>query len=267
MTNQSSGIWKRLVGALGVVVALGGCTPEGGQTPAGHLTVYCAASVRPAIEPIAREYERGRGVGVSLQFGPSGGLEAQARLGGRGDVFVPAAADPYLERLAEAGLVTKSVAIATQRLVLAARPGEQPPESIAAMLQAETRFGVCNVQAAAGQHAEHALQSNGLWSRAASQATAMFPTVTELAAALRDGGRLEAAIVWDTTARQFGLPSRRVPELESATVEIAVGLFTGSNQQDLAADFVAYLADQGRQEFLKRGYEAPRLRNGEETLP
>src|SRR4030042_251434 len=46
------------------------------------LLVYCAASVQPALEPIAKAYEQETLIPVSIQVGSSGALETQIRLSG-----------------------------------------------------------------------------------------------------------------------------------------------------------------------------------------
>lgn len=221
-----------------------------------RLVIYCAAGIRPALVPIARRYEEVRGVRVALQIGPSGGLETQLRLAERGDLFLPAVEDPYLSRLQDDGLVHEVLPIATQRLVLAVRDDVKPPDSIAELLDRDLAFAVCNGQAAAGWTTERALQPLGLWERVCGEATVMFPTVTELAAAVRNGRRLEAGIVWDTTAQQFGLSCQEVPELEGAQGVVSIGVLRASRRATAASEFARFVtSEESLNEFVRRGYD------------
>ena len=204
------------------------------------LVVYCAAGIRPAVEPILQRYAEEHGQLAILQVGPSGGLESQIRLSGQGDLFIPAAMDPYLSRLERERYVTHVVPIARMKLVIA-----QSIYSSTLLRTIEAidslPYGLCNEQAAAGYWTKRALGDN--WEHVRSEARASFATVTELAEALRSGGQLQAAIMWDATAQQFGLPFVVVPELKSATAEVGVGVLASSKNPKGAAHLAAFLAN------------------------
>ncbi|MEQ8848850.1 MAG: substrate-binding domain-containing protein [Botrimarina sp.] len=232
------------------------------------LVVYCAAGLRTAVEQVLARYEADRGETTALQLGPSGALEAQIRLSGKGDLYLPAAAEPFLSRLQSDGLVGDVLPIARMRLVLAYSPRvAERPRSISELLDSSLDVGVCNVQAAAGLKTKEALAAVGLWDRLERSATASLPTVTELAEAVRDGGRLEAGIVWDTTARQFGLPLVEPPELAEAHAIVGVGVLSSSSDPSAAQRLARYLAapDGGRPMFAEHGFAGLRPRREEAT--
>lgn len=230
---------------------------RGADQPA-PLVVYCAAALRPAVEPILASYEAETGQATVLQLGPSGALEAQLRLSGRGDLYLPAASEPFLTRLEADGLVEQPTPVARLRLVLAFADGvDERPRSVEQLLASGLDYGVCNVQAAAGEQTRRALEPTGLWPRVELAATAMAPTVTQLADALRDGGRLEAGFVWNATAGQYGLAWVELPELADARSVVGVGVLMTSRDPQGARRLARYLAtsDAARSGFARFSFD------------
>lgn len=246
------------VSLVALVTALAGLAwLSGSQAGPRGPVVYCAAAVRPVLEPLLKRYQAERGVAASLRVGPSGALEAQIRLWGRGDLFIPAAADPFLQRLDAEGLVGVRLPLARLRLVLALAPGvDERPASLLELIDSGVPYGVCNEQAAAGQKAREAATAAGLWDQLNKGATACLPTVTELAAAVRDGGRLEAGIVWHVTAEQFGLIVIETPELREAVGRIEIGVLSSSEDPAAAAELARFLVGE-TPAFEATGYETP----------
>lgn len=242
------------VAVLAAVIGLAwGLAGEGERGP----VVYGAAAVRPVVEPLLKRYEAECGVAAALQVGPSGALEAQIRLSQRGDLFVPAAGDPFLDRLEAAGLVRERTRLARMRLVIALAPDvETRPDTLSALIGSGLPYGVCNRQAAAGQKTREAARRAGLWTELNRNAVASLPTVTELAAAVRDGGRLRAGLVWRVTAQQFGLTVLNTPELTDAVSEVEVGVLSTTKDQAAATRLARFLAEQARA-FQAAGYEPP----------
>lgn len=244
-----------ILGALSLLVLWRLAAPAP-DAPA-QLVVYCAAGVRPALEEIAKRYGAGAGVRVALQFGPSGALEAQARLSERGDLFIPAAEDPYLKRMQSEGLVEEVTPLAVQRLGVAYAPQEDVAvASVEELLGSDIAYGLCNEQAAAGHCTKRVLASLGKWEAVLDGSAASFPTVTELAEAVRDSGRIRAGVLWDATAGEFGLRWTEAPELVEAVETISVGLLSCSRQRDEARRFVRFLAspEEGQRVFVDRHF-------------
>lgn len=219
------------------------------------IVVYCAAGVRPPIAEILKKYEAGYGVHCSLQVGPSGGLETQARLSGRGELYIPAAVDPFLFRLKSDGLVDDIVLVAQQHLVLALAPDvESTPGSLAELKASDLRLGLCNEQAAAGLRLWETLLPSGDWEWISSRSVATLPTVTELAEAIRNGDKLHAGFIWRPTAAQFGLDFVELDELEGSVSAVGVGVLDSANDPHAAALVAAFLRDHGQSEFARRFY-------------
>jgi len=223
------------------------------------LLVYCAASVEPAFAPIAAAYGRETGVAVKLEVGPSGVLVEKFKHARRGDLYVPASESPYLDHCREDGTVTKVTRLATLRLVLAVnRKADSSGVSYKDLLAGRRRFVIAHEEAAAGLATLEALAPLGDWQQFAEAAKMILPTVTEVAAAIRDGADVDCGIVWDATARQYGLTSVDLPELAATQAVIAAGTLASSHDTAGAQRLADYLAapDKGGAMFKTLGYSA-----------
>ena len=230
------------------------------ETADQPLLVYCAVSVRPAIEAILAEIDERDRPAVVLQFGASGGLETQARLSGQGDLLIPAAVEPFLLRAKREGLVTNILPLTTMQLVLASEPGAPSIKTISALLTSGEPFAIANAEAAAGHYAVNALATVGLKEQQWKDSRRVqLPTVTEVAEAIRSSGQVRYGIVWEVTARQWGLDYAVPPELIGARATIGIGILAGSQQSEAAQRLAAQLtakANVGK--LLKRlHYSAP----------
>jgi molybdenum ABC transporter molybdate-binding protein len=221
------------------------------------LLVYCAASVEPALAAIAAAYGRETGTLVTLDVGPSGVLVEKFKHARRGDVFVPASESPYLDHCRQNGTVTNVVQLATLRLVLALnRTASSAGSTYKDLLAGRRRFAIAHEEAAAGLATLEALAPLGDWQQFAEAAQAILPTVTEVAAAVRNGTDVDCGMVWDATARQFGLTIVDLPELAAARSVIAAGVLTSSKNAAGAQEFADYLAapEKGGTMFKMLGY-------------
>ncbi len=227
------------VGACGwALVAL---VPERKDEP---LLVYCAVSVRPAIEALLAEIDERDRPAVVLQFGASGGLETQARLSGQGDLLIPAATEPFLTRAHRDGLVAAMYPLAQMQLVIASEAGAPPIVTLAQLLASGEPFAIANAEAAAGHYAEQAFVAAGLEEQLKASARVQLPTVTEVAEAVRSSHQVHYGIVWETTAKQWGLAPTVPPELTQSRAVIGIGLLTRSQQSEAAEHLAKQLTSQ-----------------------
>ncbi len=222
------------------------------------LLVYCASSVEPAVAPIAAAYLRETGMAVKLELGPSGPLVEKLKRSKHGDLYIPASATPLLEHCQQDGTVTHVVPLASLRLVLATNPASSGGTSIKDLLAGKRRYAIAHEESAAGLATLEALAPLGNWQEFAEGAAAILPTVTEVAAAIRDGTKVDCGIVWDATARQYGLTIVELAELSSARAVIAAGILSSSRDAAAARKFADYLAapDKGGIYFNLLGYSA-----------
>jgi ABC-type molybdate transport system substrate-binding protein len=221
------------------------------------LLVYCAAGVRPAVEPIAEEYETQYGISVEIQSSPSGALESQIKLARKGDLFIPAAEDPFLVRGRNDGWVHEIIPLAKFRLVLAVRPGwDKHTLSMQDVVEGRVKFALANEPAAVGLATRLALEKHGLWDQVKAGARVFMPTVTEVAATVKEGVNVDAGFVWDTTARQYGLTIVELPELESSESLISVGVLDTASHPAAALRLARFLAapETGQPIFREHHY-------------
>ena len=223
-----------------------------------ELVVYCAAGLKPPVEETARRYEREFGVPVRLQYASSGALLNQIEVDPRGDLYIPAADDPFLRIGREKGMIAEIIPLAQFRLVIATRPGN--PKNIRRLgdlLRDDVGFAIANEQAAVGKLTKSLLTRSGHWETIKGRAKVFKPTVTEVALDVKVGVGVDAGFVWDSTTKQFGLDLVMVPELGDGTSNISACVLANCTEPSAALRFARYLAapERGQQAFAKHHYQ------------
>ena len=241
----------RLVAVLLLAALTAGCQSRTAPT----LVVLVAASLRPVAESVAADY----GGGVELRFGGSEELVTQIALTREvapADVFLPADAS-YLDACGPHAAV--SPPLTTMQAVALTRP-DRVPEKLAALTAPGVRLGLASPQTAAiGKLTKLRLTEAGLWDTVSARLAVTTDTVTQSANGVKLG-TLDAAIVWDATARQFApdLVGTPLPELSGVRAEVRAAVLSGSRRPEAAAAFVAFLAgDGGRRAFADHGFAPP----------
>src|SRR6185503_5347729 len=112
----------RIVACLALAAAL--APPAGWAQSRADVTIYAAASLRDALDELAREYERqGRGK-AAISYAGSPMLARQIEKGAQVDIFISADTDwmDYLAKLGRIRIETR-VNLLTNRIVLIAPGG------------------------------------------------------------------------------------------------------------------------------------------------
>lgn len=237
-----------------------------GQRPgigddANELFVYCAAGVRPAVVPIAADYEREYGVRVQLQYAGSNTLLNQIAVARTGDLYL-AGDESYTDLAREKGLVVETIPLAVMRPVAIVKKGN--PKGIvnaSDLLRTDVITSLANPdQAAIGRKTRALLADAGIWddvNRHVTKSGVFKPTVSDVANDVKLGSA-DVGIVWDTTVALYDdLEAVTLPELDNGTVNVSVGVLTDSKVPTDALRFARYLsaADRGLLTFAKAGYE------------
>ncbi len=235
-----------------------GCGGNGGEH-AASLTLYCAAGVKPPVEQAAKQYADEYGVQIYLQYGGSGTLLSNLQIAQKGDLYL-AADDSYLELAAEKGLAVESIRLARLSPVIAVPEGNpKGVQSLDDLERSDLRVALANPEAAAiGRLMRDGLKDAGRWERLQKAAATMFPTVTEIANALRIGSA-DAGVIWDATANQYPqLETVDDPELEPLENRISIGVLSFSERPTEALRFARYLSARGKglPHFTQHGYAA-----------
>jgi molybdenum ABC transporter molybdate-binding protein len=262
--------WLIVIGSLAVMAGLAWAlwtmaTPRKAAGQRGELILYCAAGLHKPVTEICASYERQYGVKVQLETDGSGKLLSKIRVApDRGDLFL-AAEESYVRDARRFGLVAEILPVARQHVVLGVAPGN--PHKIVGvkdLLGEGIRVVLPNPElAAVGDSARRALEGSGQWealiqqSQKFSSKVSLVGTVTEAAQAVKIGAA-DATLVWDATARQFGIEAVEVPVFQSRTNEqVTLGVLAGSSDPTTALHFARYLtaSDRGQpvlqQHFLQ----------------
>lgn len=228
---------------------------------AESLLLYCAAGMKTPVEAIAAQYEKEYGVRVQLQYGGSGTLLSNLEVAREGDLYL-AADTSYIDIARKKGLLQETIPLARQRPVLAVPRGN--PKGIAGLADLtrdDVRVALANPDAASvGKTTQKMLEKAGNWEaiEAAVQARGVFkPTVNDLATDV-EIGTVDAAIIWDATAGLYeGVEAIPLPEAETFTQEVSIGVLTSTRNSAAALRFARYLGapEKGLEIFKANGFQ------------
>lgn len=224
------------------------------------LVIFCAAGLKPAVEPLLHDFEARYHVPVLVQYGGSGTLLSNLQVARSGDLFLSGDAGT-LETARAKGLVAEVLPLARQRPVIAVRKGNpKHVRSAEDLARPDLRLALANPDAASiGKLSQKILTAAGLWERVEErvrQSGVFKPTVGEVANDLKLGA-VDAGIIWDATARQY-------PEIEAVTVaafdgaleEIQAGVLTCTAQPTAALRLARFLnSREGNSGFRAHGFE------------
>ena len=211
------------------------------------LVVYCAAGIRKPVEAAAKQYEEEFNVRIRLDYGSSGEMESKLGLEqesgvSRCDLYIPA--DRFFsDRAREKGLTEESILLGKQHVVVAIKPsGHESFDSVASLLTKRRPFVICDEQAGVGKKTKTELQKHGLWAAVNEKKKSSFPRVPEAANAVKTSEMIDAAFIWDATARQFGLKVVECPELSESYATISADVTSTTENPKAALHFARYLA-------------------------
>lgn len=248
----------------GLIVWLNADPSPAGETGDADapLLLYCAAGIRKPVQQAVEDYRKEYGVDVQLQFGGSQTLFGQIEVSGKGDLYLPGD-DRYVNKGRARGMVKEILPLAVMKAVLAVRKGNpKGVSSVGDLAAGKVAFAQGNPGATAvGKLVQAALQESGHWEAVKEHTKVFKPTVNEVANDLKLGV-VDAAFIWDATARQAeyreDLEIVPLPELEGAQAEVTVGVLASSRRPTAALRFARYLAarDRGLKHFEAKGFAA-----------
>jgi molybdate transport system substrate-binding protein len=219
------------------------------------IAVFCAASLKSPVEKIAEEFRRETGVEVELQIGGSGALLSSLRVAKRGDLFL-AADNGFTDDARQAGIVSEVFPIVVQHPVIIVRKGN--PKHIAAvadLLRDDVKLALADPASASISRVSKDILKDR-WTRLATHATVMKPSVTEVATDVNLGA-VDAAIVWDSVVAQFkDTMAIEVPDLSSHKENASACTLNFSTQAAEALQFARYLTtpEKGGVIFKANGF-------------
>ncbi len=170
------------------------------------MVVFAAASLKPALDEIARGWD------VALSYGASGTLARQVAAGAPADVIVLAASDWMAWLVAQGGVVGRPRAVARNRLVLAgaAEVGDVAltPAGLTRALGSGRLAMGDPASVPAGRYARQAFETLGLWATVSDRLIPTQDVRAALAYVLRGDVPLAAVYGSDAFGTGAGIAAR-----------------------------------------------------------
>jgi ABC-type molybdate transport system substrate-binding protein len=240
-----------LVAALVIRAAPGG----GGERP---RVVYVAASLRPVMERVSKDYEAATGTRVELRFGASEDILRRVEFpspNDPADAFLPAD-DSYIRLAEKKELIADTVPLSFMRAVVLLPPKEKqrvPVTTWDDLTRPGTRASLANEGAAIGKLVRSRLTAIGKWPEVSGNVIGAG-TVTESANATPVGA-VDAAIVWDAVARSYPKqPTLELTELAGIQTEVVIARLKQARDPTAAEAFVRFTAGPGLAHFRELGF-------------
>ena len=225
-----------------------------------QLIVYAAASMKEAVEEIARTYQNTCDCKIILSVGGTGMLARQVAQGAPADIFI-SADKKWIEYLVEKQAINgKSIQIiVTNQLIIAvakSHADSQGGNESALQLLGEKRFALADpLSVPAGRYAVEALKNLGEWGKIKSNAVQTENVRIALSMAAR--GDVSAAIVYASdllVEPRVKEVFRFTPDLHSKIEYLAALTNTAGNG---ASSFLDFLNSPKAQAILQKfGFSA-----------
>jgi len=268
---KSSFVWViggsiALLGILALSLSWGSLFETGPQRgkPGESLRLYCAAGMRPAVQPIIDEYQEAYQVEINVTYAGSGALLSSIQAADTGDWYLAADAS-YMVEARKLELIDETAPIAWQSPVIAfPKELEGKITGVEDLASGDYRVSLANPDVAAISRASRKLLSGettadgeDLWTVIFEKKVVARDTVNAVANDLKDGSA-ELGIVWDATAKQYDeLAFVRVPQFEAKRKQINVAVLKTTKSAPRALHFLRYLTsrDKGLATFDQLGYD------------
>jgi len=229
----------------------------------GSVTVFAAASLKNALDDVAKAYMDATGTQVRVSYAASSVIARQIEQGAPADIFVSADTD-WMDELAKRGLVVAAsrrnllanhlalIAPAASPVRLAIRPGMP----LAAAL-GDGRLAVAGPDVPAGRYAQASLTALGVWPSVEAKLARGENVRATLAFVARDETPL--GIVYDTDAKVE--PAVRIvgmfPDRSHPPIVYPAALVAQSHNRS-AADFLRFMEGPKAQAiFARYGFHRP----------
>lgn len=239
---------------LGGLTACGDDDAESGEERT--LTVYAAASLKTTFEQIGEEFEaQHEGVTVEFSFAGSSDLAAQIQQGAPADVF--ASADTAtMDKLTAEDLVEDPTDFAGNTLTIAVPPGNPADIATLADLAREgVDLVVCAAEVPCGAAAAGVEEVAGLDFSPVSEEQSVTDVLNKVIVGEADAGLV---YVTDVAAAGDKVEGIDFPEASAAVNTYPIATVNGSDESDLAGQFVdLVLAETGQQVLADAGFAPP----------
>ncbi len=230
---------------------------DSGTTAATTLTVYAASSLTAAFEEIGTKFEAEHdGVEVKFSFGGSSDLVAQIQNGAPADVFASADA-ANMDKLVQSGQAADDPQdFATNVLEIAVPPGNPAGvQSFQDLAKGGVKVVVCAPEVPCGAAEQQVAQKAGVTLHPVSEEQSVTDVMGKVTS-----GEADAGVVYVTDVQAAGdqVEGIEFPESNDVVNIYPIAPIDGSDEANLAGDFVAFvLGDTGQQILKDAGFGQP----------
>jgi len=228
-----------------------------GSEEAKTLTVYAAASLTSSFEKIGKRFEADHdGVQVKFSFGGSSDLVAQLQQGAPADVFASADTKNMDKATADDLVEGDPVDFATNTLEIAVPPDN--PAGVASLddlAKPDTKTVMCAAEVPCGAAAQDVEKAAGIDIEPVSEEQSVTDVLNKVTT-----GEADAGLVYVTDVQAAGDKVRGIefPESSSAVNTYPIGALAGSENKELAREFVGLVTgDAGQQILADAGFAKP----------
>ena len=242
-------------------MALAVATAACGGEDRSSLTVFAAASLADALQPLGEQFEAEHNTDVRFSFGGSTTLAQQIVRDAPADVFVSAGRGPMDHVESAQLLASGSRADLLGNALVLVGPVEgvaiESPEGL--LLEDVRRIAMADpALAPAGAYAQEALEGLGLWE--SIQPKLVYGPDVRTALQYAASGSVDAAVVYATDAA--GVEGVRVlwrfPEGSHKPVRYPSAALANADNPEGAARFLAFLrTEEAQAAFREHGFTTP----------
>ncbi|OHV03983.1 molybdate ABC transporter substrate-binding protein [Mycobacterium talmoniae] len=237
--------------AMVLATALAGLVGCGSKSPAPSITVFAAASLKPAFTEIGQRFQTDNpGARIEFNFAGSSELATQLTQGVTADVFA-SANTAQMDKVAQAGLLAgAAVPFAANTLVIVTAPGNpKKVASFADLAKPGLSVVVCQQPVPCGSATHKVEDSTGVQVAPVSEE----PDVTDVLNKVITG-QADAGLVYITDALNAGdkVTAVRFPEAAGAVNIYPMAVLKNAPQSGLAQRFVDLVTGPAGQKILDK---------------
>jgi molybdate transport system substrate-binding protein len=222
----------------------------------GTLTVFAAASLKKPFTQIGTQFEKAHpGTTVTFSFAGSSDLVAQIQQGAPADVFA-SADEANMQKLTDDDLTgSDPVAFASNTLEIAVPPGNPAGiKTFQDLAGSGVKLVVCAPEVPCGAATQKAAEAAGVTLKPVSEEQSVTDVLGKVTS-----GEADAGVVYVTDVKAAGdkVEGIEFPEAASAVNVYPIATVKGSDEADLAQQFVDLVTGDQGQRVLKDFAFAP----------
>lgn len=240
-----------LAGIIIIMVLCAGCTSE--KT---SLNLFAGAGLKKPMDVVIDHAGSEKGINVTPNYGPSGGLYIQIDQGQPCDIYY--SADwLYIQKLIDAGKVAEAEKFLNEHVVMVvSKTGKEKGITTAADLtKKDMVVAVADPKAPVGAYSDNVLKSLGIYDTLNEMGNIRTrPSTVNQVALMVQNDEVDAGFIYSSTAKLYGLDVAESYSTEqSGEIIFGVAVIKGGNEAE-AREFMKH-AKENIAEFTQYGWE------------